>query len=187
MTNPFKTLLLLISMGLMSLTVLSPVQAAETTRDPSQYFFQESFWDFSEELETAREQGKKGIVIFFELTECPFCHWMKQNVLNQIPVQKFYRENFRVFRLDIEGDVEMVDFQGNDTTMKAFANKVRVRATPVIGFFDLDGNMVQRYTGKTTDFKEFIWLAEFVASEQYRQTKFTRYKRARRKEERKKR
>lgn len=167
-------------------TCLSSAQAVETTRDPNQYFFQESFWDFSEELEMAREEGKKGVVIFFELTECPFCHWMKQNVLNQVAVQDYYRENFRVFRLDIEGDVEMVDFQGNTTTMKEFANRARVRATPVIGFFDLQGRMVQRYTGKTTDFKEFIWLAQFVADKGYTKGKFTRYKRARRREERSK-
>ena len=172
---------------LLAVTILmgSPLQATETTRDPNQHFFQESFWDFSEELESAREEGKKGIVIFFELTECPFCHWMKQNVLNQVTVQNYYRENFRVFRLDIEGDIEMVDFQGNDTTMKEFATrKNRVRATPVIGFFDLEGNLVQRYTGKTADVKEFLWLAEFVAEQGYSKTKFTRYKRARRKAER---
>ncbi|MDH3355320.1 MAG: thioredoxin family protein [Chromatiales bacterium] len=164
---------------------LSSLQAAETTRDPNQHFFQESFWDFSEELEQAKEEGKKGVVIFFELTECPFCHWMKQNVLNQRAVQDYYRKNFRVFRLDIEGDIEMVDFQGNNTTMKKFASrKHRVRATPVIGFFDLDGKMVQRYTGKTADAKEFLWLAEFVVEQGYKKTKFTRYKRARRKTER---
>ncbi|MCW8824992.1 MAG: thioredoxin family protein [Gammaproteobacteria bacterium] len=180
MTRTLINILALVIFG------LSSAQAVETSRNPDQHFFQESFWDFSEELEMAREEGKKGIVIFFELTECPFCHWMKQNVLNQVSVQNYYRENFRVFRLDIEGDVEMVDFQGNTTTMKAFANKARVRATPVIGFFDLEGNMVQRYTGKTADPQEFIWLAEFVVAEKYKETKFTRYKRERRRETRRK-
>ncbi len=184
MRSSFNALLLLVVMGFMT---LSSAQAVETTRDPSEHFFQESFWDFSEELEMAREEGKKGVFIFFELTECPFCHWMKKNVLNQITVQEYYRENFRVLRLDIEGDIELVDFQGNDTTMKEFANKNRVRATPVFGFFDLDGKLVQRYTGKTADPKEFIWLAEFVVAKKYNKTKFTRYKRARRKEERSKR
>ncbi len=180
MMRSYIALLLLVVTGSLS------TQVVATTRDPGQHFFQESFWDYTEELETAREEGKKGVVIFFELTECPFCHWMKQNVLNQIPVQDYYRKNFRVFRLDIEGDVEMVDFQGNTTTMKAFAKRARVRATPVIGFFDLNGNMVQRYTGKTTDYQEFIWLGEFVVARKYTGTKFTRYKRARRREERSK-
>ena len=180
-----RSLVTLIAMMVLG---FSSAMAAETSRDPDQHFFQESFWDFSEELEMAREEGKKGVIIFFELTECPFCHWMKQNVLNQIPVQEYYRKNFRVFRLDIEGDIEMVDFQGNTTTMKEFASKKnRVRATPVVGFFDLDGNLVQRYTGKTSDSREFLWLAEFVVAEKYKETKFTRYKRERRKKERSKR
>jgi thioredoxin-related protein len=180
-----KTIFSLLVVMVLGFSSAPAVQAAESARDPGQHFFQESFWDFSEELALAKEEGKKGVVIFFELTECPFCHWMKQNVLNQVAVQQYYRDNFRVFRLDIEGDIEMVDFQGNSTTMKEFAaRKIKVRATPVIGFFDLEGNLVQRYTGKTADVQEFIWLAEFVASEQYNVTKFTAYKRERRKSER---
>lgn len=152
-------------------------------RDPAEHFFDQSLGDFSEELETARDEGKKGILIMFEMDECPFCHRMKKNVLNQSEVQDFYKENFLIFSVDIEGDVEITDFQGQSVSQKDFAFKqFRVRATPVFGFFDLDGKLVARFTGATTDLKEFLWLGEFVADGHYRSTNFSRYKRQKRKE-----
>jgi len=158
------------------LAIFSSLVSAE------QAFFQQSFGDFSEELEIAREEGKKGIFIFFEMDECPFCHRMKTTILNQPDVIDYYARYFRRFQIDIEGDVEMTDFQGNVTSQKDFAFKQhRVRATPVMAFFDLSGKRVVRYTGATSSVQEFLWLGEYVVSEAYKKTSFTRYKREKRK------
>lgn len=152
---------------------------AAKSKNPEEYFFDSSFGDFSEELANAKEQGKKGIMIFFEMDECPFCHWMKANVLNQANVQEYFKKNFLIFAVDIEGDVEMTNFQGKAMTQKDFAFKEnRVRATPVIAFFDLQGKRVMRYTGRTGSVDEFLLLGKFVANEEYKNTKFSRYKRA---------
>ena len=161
----------------------APAQAE--TRDPHQHFFQETFGDFQEELSVAREEGKQGVLIMFEMDECPFCHRMKQTVLNQPAVQDYYRAHFRIFTVDIEGDIEITDFQGNATTQKDFAFKQnQVRATPVFAFFDLDGRRVQRYTGATSGIEEFMWLGEFVADGHYKETKFTKFKREKRRQAR---
>ena len=155
---------------------------ADTPRDPYQYFFNETFADFSEELDNAREQGKKGVVIFFEMDECPFCHYMKGNVLNQSSVQDYYRENFLLFSVDIEGDVEIVDFKGESMSQKDFAfKKNRVRATPVIAFFDLNGERIHRHTGKTSGVKEFMLMGEYVVDGYYKKLSFTRFKRSKKK------
>ncbi len=154
---------------------------AELVRDPEQYFFSETFGDFSEELEAAREQGKKAILIMFEMDECPFCHRMKDTVLNQPDVQDYFRENFLAFAIDIEGDIEISDFAGKTTTMKDFSFKqYRVRATPVFAFFDLDGNYIKRarFTGVTRDKQEFMLLGRYVVEGAYAEQSFTRYKRA---------
>ena len=163
------------------LLVSTQAGAADKPRDPQQYFFNESFWDFTEELQTARKSGKQGILIMFEMDECPFCHRMKTTILNQPDVQDYFREHFMIFPVDIEGDVEVVDFKGRPTTMKDFAFKqYRVRATPVFAFFDLDGNYIQRarFTGATRDKQEFMLLGRYVVEGAYRDQSFTRYKRA---------
>lgn len=154
---------------------------AEKPRDAGAHFFHDSFWDFTEELATAREQGKKGILVMFEMDECPFCHRMKTTILNQPEVQAYYREHFRIFPVDIEGDVELTDFKGRATTMKDFAfQQYRVRATPVFAFFDLDGNYIKRarFTGATRDKDEFMLLGKYVVEQAYNDQTFTRYKRA---------
>lgn len=158
--------------------------AAEAPRDPYQYFFNESFGDYSEELVTAKEQNKKAIMIFFEMDECPFCHRMKTTIMNRPEVQAYFRERFLLFSHDIEGDLEIVDFAGNTTTQKEYAVKVhRIRATPVIAFFDLQGKRIVRFIGATTSVKEFMWLADYVADGHYKNTRFSAYKKARKKAE----
>ncbi|MEW8375210.1 MAG: thioredoxin family protein [Candidatus Thiodiazotropha sp.] len=159
--------------------LLGDVTAA--TRDPGEYFFDQSLGNFSDELEVARDEGKKGVLIMFEMDECPFCHRMKTRVLNQVEVQDYFKQHFLIYTVDIEGDVEISDFQGNTMKEKDFAFRHhKVRATPVFGFFDLDGNMITRFTGATNDAQEFLWLGEFVVDDHYKTTNFSRYKRDKR-------
>jgi thioredoxin-related protein len=157
--------------------------AMAATRDPANHFFDQSLGDFSEELAVARDEGKKGILIMFEMDECPFCHRMKTRVLNQVAVQNYFKQHFQIYAVDIEGDVEIVDFQGQTMKEKDFAFKqFKVRATPVFCFFDLDGQLITRFTGATNDATEFMWLGEYVVDEHYKSNNFSRYKRAKKKE-----
>ena len=152
-------------------------------RDPYQYFFEQILGDLTEELEIAREEGKKGIFLFFEMDECPFCHRMKETVLNQVEVQEYFGENFHSISIDVEGDIDIVDFEGEEMTQKDFSRKHRVRATPLMAFFDLDGKRIFRYTGATSGVDEFLWMGEYIVDEVYlqkdesgRRIKFARYK-----------
>lgn len=167
---------LLMVLCFMSLLPATAAMAA-TGRDPLTYFFNETFGNFAEELEQAREQDKQGVLIFYEMDECPFCHYMKQNVLSQPVVQDYYREHFLNFMVDIGGDIEIADFSGKPTTQKDFANAARVRATPVIAFYDLSGKEVFRHTGRTSGIDEFLLMGKFVAEGVYKNQKFTKYKR----------
>jgi len=155
---------------------------ASAPRDPYEFFFKSTFGDFTEELETAKEEGKKAVMLFFELDECPFCHYMKNTVLNQPEVQAYYRKNFAPFVIDIEGAVQITDFKGREMSMKDFAFKLnRVRATPVIAFYDLEGERIVRFIGKTSGVEEFMQLGQFVADGAYKKMRFTKYKRELRK------
>jgi len=162
------------------LLVLS-LSASSQTRDPNQYFFNQTLGDLTEELEIAREEEKKALLIMFEADDCPFCARMKKTVLNQADVQDFYRENFHILAIDMEGDVEITDFNGNTVSMKDFSFKQhRVRATPVFAFFDLDGKAIKRgrYTGAMTGVDEFLQFGRFISEDIYREMSFTSYKRS---------
>ena len=128
---------------------MATTTSAELTRDPEQHFFSETFGDFSEELETAREQGKKGILIMFEMDECPFCHRMRDRVLNQPDVQEYFRENFLAFAIDIEGDIEVTDFAGETTTMKDLAFKqYRVQLSKTGALYRRDARQTGVYVAR---------------------------------------
>lgn len=164
------------------LCLLTSVDAFASTRDPGSHFFQETFGNMQEELEIANEEDKQGLLVFFEMDDCPFCRRMKQTVLNQSEVQDYFREHFRIFPMDIEGDLEITDFNGETVSQKDFSFKqFRVRATPVIAFFDLDGKLITRYTGATRDTQEFMLLGKFVVEGHYKDENFTHYKREQRK------
>ena len=153
---------------------------AAAPRDPSAYFFQDSFGDLAEEAETAEASGLFGVMIMFETADCPWCLRMKETVLNNIEVQRYYRRYFRVLVLNAEGDAPMTDFQGKEMTEKEFALEAhRVRATPLFAFFDTRGRLLLKYTGTTRNTQEFLWLGEFVVDGHYLNERFSPYKRRR--------
>ncbi len=162
------------------LALLSLVAGPVWSADPADGFFDTSLGDFHAELAQARTTGKTGILLFFEMDDCPFCHRMKETVFNRPEVRTYYRQHFLIFPVDIEGEVSITDFAGRPVLERDFAlRQHRVRATPVFAFYDLDGRLVARYTGPTTGAEEFLWLGEYVVGGHYREMPFTRYKRQR--------
>jgi len=156
--------------GLFALSASWSVQAAE--------FFNQTFGNYAEELADARDEGKQGVFVFFEMDDCPFCHRMKETILQEPDVQTYFHDHFKTLRLDIEGANPVVDFDGTEYSEKEMAEKkYRVRATPVMIIFDLEGKPIARYTGPTTTKEEFLLFGQFVVDGSYKVMPFTRYKR----------
>ena len=176
----FSTIIFLLSSQINA----DEVNQQQTVIRDSSSFFDESLNDMQEESETARDEGKKGILLMFEMDECPFCARMKKTVLNRGKVQDYFHENFRILSVDIEGDLELTDFEGKDTTQKDFSLKqFRVRATPVFQFLDLKGKPIKngRLTGATRDAKEFMMLGQYIVEGENENMPFIRYKRKQKK------
>ncbi len=162
---------LLLVIAFMAMPALAEVRDAHT------HFFMSKMGDFKDELATAKAEGKQGVLIMFEMDECPFCARMKATILNQDVVQDYFRRHFLIYPVDVKGDTAMVDFKGKETTEKAFALEQRARATPTFVFFDLDGNAVTRFTGTTQTTDEFLLLGRYVVEGAYKAAPFNVYKR----------
>lgn len=158
--------------------VLPTLPAQAEVRDPHSHFFMAKMGDFKEELAIAKQEGKAGVLIMFEMEDCPFCSRMKGTVLNQSEVQDWYRKHFLIYAMDVKGGTDMTDFQGNATTEKAFALANRARATPTFLFFDLEGNAITRFTGATQTAEEFLLLGRYVVEGVYKTQPFNVYKKA---------
>ncbi|MFO8156057.1 MAG: thioredoxin family protein [Pseudomonadota bacterium] len=172
-------MLRLVLVGSMALGLLFHAAAgAVEEREPERHFFNETWNEFDQELEKARAEGKNGVFMFFEMDACPFCDWMKEEVLSRSDVQEYYRENFLNFTVDIEGSIDITTFDGEMMSQREFATDVhRVRATPVMIYFDLEGDAVHRYTGRTSGAEEFIRMGEFIASGAHEEMDFENYQR----------
>jgi len=140
---------------------------AEETRDPYAHFFITTFGDLPEEMETARAEGKLGMLLFFEADACTFCEHMRRKVLNQAHVQDWYAERFANLAVDIHGDIEVTDFDGITLPMKVFAEHRRVYMTPVISFVGLDGSEIYRHLGMVKTPEEFLLLGEYIEGQHY--------------------
>lgn len=161
-------------------SVLLPIAHAEL-RDPATNFFHSGFGDLKEEAETAKSNGQLGVLLMFESDDCPFCTRMKNEVLNRSEVQDWYQERFRILMINVAGDLDITDFEGNTVVEKDFAFKHnRVRATPVFVFFNTEGERLARYTGATSGIDEFMLLGRYVADGHHKDGSFTKFKRAQR-------
>lgn len=157
--------------------LMGPGSAVAETRDAQEHFFDAKMGDFKSELANAKKEGKKGVLIMFELDDCPFCFRMKQTILNQSEVQDYYHKHFLIYPVDLKGDIAMIDFKGKATTEKAFGLEQRIYGTPVFDFFDLEGNRIVRFPGAAKDADEFLLLGRYVVEGAYASMPFAKYKR----------
>ena len=149
------------------------------TRDAREFFFTQTFGDLPEEMQAAREQGKLGMLFFFEADGCPYCQYMLRKVLNQKHVQDWYRERFVNIAVDIHGDVELTDFDGITLPSKVFSDHRRIFMTPVVSFLDLNGVEIYRHLGMTKTAEDFLLLGEYIEGKHYYDTEFKVFAKAR--------
>jgi len=147
-------------------------------------WFHESFLDLKEDLAEAKTNGKR-LVVFWEQKGCPYCK-MTHEVNLRIPrIVKFITDHFTVLHLNIWGDKEVTDFDGEVTTEKNLAQKWGIRFTPTIQFFPDDPKNLAKKRGSEVEvmripgyFKpfHFYFLFKYVKANAYKtQPNFQRW------------
>ena len=167
----FIRLLLLLT----CVTATSSLASDSQSCDARDNFFTLSFGDLPEEIQLASDEGKLGMLLFFEADECPYCEHMIQYVFNQRSVQDWYGERFVSISIDLHGDVEIKDFNGVSLSTKNFSKQRNVFVTPVIAFIDLNGEEIYRHVGMIKTAQEFLLLGKFVEDGQYRNMDYDRF------------
>jgi|SaaInlStandDraft_6_1057023.scaffolds.fasta_scaffold114244_2 thioredoxin-related protein len=99
-----------------------------------QSWFHESFLDLGEDLADAQAQGKR-LAIIWEQRGCPYCKRTHEVNLRIPAVVDYIKRNFVVLQLNLWGDREVTDFDGEVLTEKNLANKYAVLFTPTLQFF----------------------------------------------------
>ena len=99
-----------------------------------QPWFLESFLDLPDDLEAARKEGKR-FVVMWELKGCPYCKETHFVNLAQPRISDYIKANFELLQLNIIGSRKVTDFDGAELAEKDLAAKYGVRFTPTFQFF----------------------------------------------------
>lgn len=130
-------------------------------------------------MQTARDEGKLGMLLFFEADACSYCQHMLSRVFNQPGVQDWYNERFVNIAIDIHGDVEITDFDGITLPSKVFSDHRRIFLTPVMSFIGLDGTEMYRHLGMIRTPAEFLLLGEYIEGRHYHDTEYREFAKSR--------
>ena len=110
--------------------------AAELNDDGvyTQPWFLDSFLDLREDIVESAEENKR-LVILWEQRGCPYCKETHMVNLRIPEIVDYIKAHFNVVQLNLWGDREVTDVDGEVTTEKKLARKYRVQFTPTMQFF----------------------------------------------------
>ena len=121
---------------LLTAVFLGNTTAAATVGDDGlhiQPWIRDTFKDLQEDLDEANAEGKR-LAIFFEQRGCIYCTKMHESVYPDPELSDYIDENFFVIQLNLHGDLEVVDFDGDTLTEKQIARKWGILFTPSVIF-----------------------------------------------------
>lgn len=100
-------------------------------------WMRDTFKDLREDLAEANAEGKR-LVLFFEQRGCIYCEKMHKEVFPRPEISSYIEENFFVVQLNLHGDIEVTDFDGESLSEKDMARKWGILFTPTIMFLPQD-------------------------------------------------
>lgn len=153
----------------------APAAYAETTMGDDGLhktdWMRDTFRDMAEDLEEATAEGKRFVVIF-EQRGCIYCTKMHEEVFPNPEVEAMINDNYFVVQMNLFGDIEVTDFDGETLSERDMASKWGIVFTPTMMFFDdtlpPEGTIASRAAvmtmpgafGKFTTLSMFQWILE---------------------------
>lgn len=133
-------------------------------------WMRDTFKDLSEDLAEANDEGKR-LLVMFEQRGCIYCAKMHEEVFPADEITAMLEENYFVVQLNLYGDIEVTDFDGETLSEKEMARKWGVLFTPTMMFLpeavagDATAPEVAVATmpgafGKGTTLDMLTWVAE---------------------------
>ncbi|WP_371224722.1 thioredoxin family protein [Roseovarius sp. 2305UL8-3] len=160
-------------LGILALLILPLTAMAAELGDDGLHktdWMRDTFKDLNEDLAEANAEGKR-LMIIFEQRGCIYCTKMHKEVFPTEPLNTYLKENFFVVQLNLYGDIEVTDFDGEVLTEKNAARKWGMLFTPSMLFMPEDvpeGQtamqaavaMMPGAFGKGTTLDMLTWVAE---------------------------
>ena len=144
------------------LYVLVPIWAFSTEIGDDglhkQNWMRDTFKDLREDLDEANMEGKR-LVLMFEQRGCIYCSKMHKDVYSRDNVSNYIDENFFVVQLNLHGDLEVTDFDGEVLSEKAMARKWNILFTPTVLYLPQEVDDDLTATEASVSFMPGAWSA----------------------------
>ena len=123
-----------------------------------QSWMRDTFKDLREDLDEANLEGKR-LVLMFEQRGCVYCSKMHKDVYSREKVSNYIDENFFVVQLNLHGDLEVNDFDGEILSEKAMARKWSILFTPTVLYLPQEVGEGLTATQAAVSFMPGAWSA----------------------------
>lgn len=122
--------------ALTTIALALPLGAAEMGEDGLHKtgWMRETFRDMSEDLADANAEGKR-LMVIWEQRGCIYCKKMHEEVFPDPEIAALIEDNYFVVQMNLFGDIEITDFDGEVLSEKEMAMKWGVMFTPTMMFF----------------------------------------------------
>ncbi len=104
-----------------------------------QPWFEQTFKDIQEDIDDARDAGKR-LAILFEQRGCPYCEKMHKTVYVDPDVVAYIEEHFLVVQYNLYGSEEVTDTDGEVLSERDAARKWKLHYTPSLLFLPETAN-----------------------------------------------
>tara|TARA_R110002124_G_scaffold43991_3_gene134837 strand:+ start:206 stop:766 length:561 start_codon:yes stop_codon:yes gene_type:complete len=133
-------------------------------------WMRDTFKDLSEDLAEANAEGKR-LMVMIEQRGCIYCAKMHAEVYSLPEIADYIEENYFVVQINMFGDIEITDFDGEALPEKEMVRKWGVLFTPTVMFFpqeigdDVTAAQAAATTmpgafGRYTTFNMLNWVVE---------------------------
>ena len=123
----------------LALLIAAPLSAAELGDDGLHKapWMRDTFKDLSEDLQEATAEGKR-LLVLIEQRGCIYCTRMHNEVFPAPEIDAMLNGDFFVVQINMFGDVEVTDFDGETLAEKDMVRKWGALFTPTLMFFPED-------------------------------------------------
>lgn len=132
-----------------------------------QDWFVNSFLDLKEDLADAAKANRR-LAIVWEQKGCPYCRDVHTVNFADDALRNWIKDRFAIVQLNLWGDRDVTDFDGQVLPEKELARKYRVMFTPTIQFFPATAAETEGKRGDEAEvarmpgyFRNFHFLAMF--------------------------
>ncbi len=137
-------------------------------------WFKESFLDLRADLESANQDGKQGIALYFGQENCAYCKALMDINFKKPDIVTYLRNNYEIISLDIWGSREITLFDGSTITENELAVREETNFTPSMIFYDERGEVAFKMRGYFPPYR-FQAVMKYIVEDFYQKESFRDY------------